>query len=168
MGESAKGNNAFDLQRFLSAQEGVDERACGELAAGRKQSHWVWFVLPQMRGLGSSPTAERFGIVSLAEATAYVAHPVLGPRLRHAAELLLGVEGRTANEIMGFPDDLKLRSSMTLFAGATVDKKVFVEILDRYFCGEEDAATLQLIGMNSQARDSARDSGGRICARDMP
>lgn len=157
MSESASGPTSFDLQRFLSAQEGVYERACAEIAAGRKQSHWMWFVFPQMLGLGTSPMAHRYGIVSMAEATAYVEHPVLGPRLLRIAELLLGIEGRTATEIMGFPDDLKLRSSMTLFARATVDKHLFVAILDRYFGGEEDAATLQLIG----ARSQPNDSGGR-------
>ena len=137
----------FDLQRFITAQDGIYERACLEIAAGHKRSHWMWFVFPQMRGLGRSEMAERFGIVSLAEARAYLEHPVLGPRLRHAATLLLGVKGRSALDIMGFPDDLKLRSSMTLFACATVDNGPFVEVLDRYFAGEQDAATLQLIGM---------------------
>jgi uncharacterized protein (DUF1810 family) len=147
MEESGKAPHAFNLQRFLSAQEGVYERACAEIAAGDKQSHWMWFVFPQMRGLGFSTTAQRFGIVSLAEATAYVEHPVLGPRLRRATDLLLGVEGRTASEIMGFPDDMKLRSSMTLFARATLDNRPFVAVLEKYFAGVEDAATLQLIGV---------------------
>lgn len=163
MAVSGSGPVAFDLQRFLSAQEGVYERACAEITAGRKQSHWMWFVFPQMRGLGSSPMADRYGIVSFAEAAAYVAHPVLGPRLQRIAKLLLGVEGLTATEIMGFPDDLKLRSSMTLFARATVDKQLFVEVLDRYFRGVEDAATLQLIGERGLIGESSRaiDNGGR-------
>lgn len=146
MAESQDDRTSFDLQRFVTAQSGVYERACQEIAAGSKRSHWMWFVFPQMRGLGHSAMAERFGIVSLAEAQAYIEHPVLGPRLRHAAGLLLGVEGRTAHDIMGFPDDMKLRSSMTLFSRAALDNRPFVAVLDRFFGGEEDAATLQLIG----------------------
>ena len=147
MARSGSDATAFDLQRFVSAQVGFYEQACRELAAGRKRSHWMWFVFPQMRGLGHSVMAERFGIVSLAEARAYLEHPVLGPRFRHASELLLGVDGRTAHDIMGFPDDLKLRSSMTLFARAALDNGLFVAVLDRYFGGEADAATLRLIGL---------------------
>ncbi len=147
MAGSGSDGTVFDLQRFAAAQEGIYERACRELAAGHKQSHWMWFVFPQMRGLGHSATAERFGIVSLEESRAYLEHPLLGPRLRHAAQLLLGVKGRTAHDIMGFPDDLKLRSSMTLFARAALDNGLFVAALDRYFGGVEDAATLRLIGV---------------------
>lgn len=136
----------FDLQRFVDAQQGVYEEACAELEQGAKQSHWIWFVFPQMRGLGRSRTADHFGIVSLAEAQAYLAHPLLGPRLRHAAGLMLATEGRTALEIMGYPDDLKLRSSMTLFARAAPEPDVFKAVLDRYFDGREDPATLRLVG----------------------
>ncbi len=135
----------FDLARFVAAQARDYDTACAELAAGCKQSHWIWYVFPQMRGLGHSATGQRYGISSLAEARAYLAHPVLGPRLRHAAGLLLGVMGRTAHEIMGSPDDLKLRSSMTLFARASVDNAVFLQVLERYYGAVQDAATLRLI-----------------------
>jgi uncharacterized protein (DUF1810 family) len=107
----------FDLERFVAAQEGVYESARAEIAAGRKRTHWMWFVFPQLAGLGSSPTAQRYAISGLPEARAYLAHPVLGPRLRDCAEVLLTAD-RSAEHIFGYPDDLKLRSSMTLFAEA--------------------------------------------------
>src|ERR1700755_1297904 len=106
----------FKLQRFVDAQASVYDTAVAELRAGRKRSHWMWFVFPQLRGLGSSPVAVRFGISSVDEARAYLAHDVLGPRLRQCAGLVAEIDGRTADEIFGWPDDMKLRSSMTLFA----------------------------------------------------
>ncbi|HXI68241.1 MAG TPA: DUF1810 domain-containing protein, partial [Steroidobacteraceae bacterium] len=106
------------LERFLAAQDPVFVQVCAELAAGHKQSHWMWFIFPQLRGLGSSPTAQHFGISSLEEARAYLAHPLLGERLRHCTELVNRIEGRSAEEILGYPDYLKFRSSMTLFASA--------------------------------------------------
>ena len=142
-------SDGFDLERFVKAQDGVYERVCAELRAGRKQTHWMWFVFPQIRGLGSSSMAVRFGIASLAEAKAYLAHPVLGPRLRECAGIVCGVEGKTASEIFGYPDDLKFHSSMTLFgakaAEANEADEVFGEALEKYFDGEMDGGTLERI-----------------------
>ena len=126
-----------DLDRFVTAQAGVYEQALAELTAGRKRTHWMWFVFPQITGLGSSPTAQRYAIASLDEARAYLAHPVLGPRLRECARALLGVEGRSARDILGHPDDLKLRSSMTLFARAADDPDLFQAVLDRDYDGPD-------------------------------
>ena len=136
---------SFDLSRFTSAQAGVYDQALAELKAGCKRSHWMWFVFPQIAGLGSSPTARRYAIASLEEARAYLADPVLGPRLIESATALLAVEGRTAEEILGYPDDLKLRSSMTLFARAAPQTKVFQEVLDRYYDGKPDPQTLNKV-----------------------
>lgn len=133
----------IDLDRFVEAQEPVFERVLAELRAGEKTSHWMWFVFPQIRGLGHSPTAQRFAIASRAEAEAYLSHPVLGPRLRECARLVNEIEGRAIEEILGYPDCLKLRSSMTLFAHATEDNRVFLEALRKYFGGEEDPLTLE-------------------------
>jgi uncharacterized protein (DUF1810 family) len=135
-----------DLERFVHAQDGVHEQARAELAAGRKRSHWMWFVFPQLAGLGSSPTAQAYAIRDLQEARAYLAHPVLGPRLAECAGTLLTVEGRTASQILGYPDDLKLRSSMTLFAEAAGDPAVFRRVLERYYDGP-DPRTLELLGL---------------------
>jgi uncharacterized protein (DUF1810 family) len=132
-----------DLARFVEAQRDTYDQALAELTAGRKRSHWMWFVFPQVAGLGRSATAERYAVADLAEARAYLAHPVLGPRLVASAQALLGVHGRTAEQILGYPDDLKLRSSMTLFARAADDPAVFRAVLDRYYGGEDDPATLQ-------------------------
>jgi uncharacterized protein (DUF1810 family) len=132
-----------DLGRFISAQEGVYAQALAELTAGSKRGHWMWFVFPQIAGLGRTATAQKYAIADLAEARAYLAHPVLGPRLTECAQALLGVQGRTAHQILGTPDDLKLRSSMTLFARAARDPAVFRAVLDRYYDGEDDPATLQ-------------------------
>ena len=134
-----------DLSRFTSAQEGVYEQALAELKAGRKRSHWMWFVFPQIAGLGSSPTARHYAIASLDEARAYLADAVLGPRLLESASALLAVEGRTAEEILGYPDDLKLRSSMTLFARAAPEIEVFQQVLDRYYDGKADPQTLNKV-----------------------
>ncbi len=136
--------DTFDLARFTDAQAGVYETVLAELRAGRKRSHWIWFVFPQLRGLGHSATAFRFGVTSLEEATAYLHHPVLGPRLLECAGLLLTHRGRTARDILGYPDDLKVRSSMTLFACAG-GGSVFTDVLDAFYGGEQDAATLELL-----------------------
>jgi len=114
----------------------------GELARGRKASHWMWFVFPQISGLGRSAMAQRYAIASLADAQAYAAHPVLGARLREMTALVLAVEGRSAHEIFGTPDDLKFHSAMTLFARAAPDEPIFRDALEKYFGGREDAATL--------------------------
>jgi uncharacterized protein (DUF1810 family) len=132
-----------DLQRFLDAQDPVIERVRAELARGRKASHWMWFIFPQIAGLGRSATSERYAIASLDEARAYLADPVLGPRLRECVRLVNAVEGRPIGQILGFPDDLKFRSSMTLFARAAPAEQVFRDALERYFSGEEDPATLE-------------------------
>lgn len=134
----------FDLQRFVDAQDagGTHARALAELRAGRKQSHWMWFVFPQLEGLGLSAMSRRYAISGLAEAAAYLAHPVLGPRLRECVATVNAVEGRSARELMGSPDDMKLRSCLTLFARATPDAEAFEAALSRYFAGEEDPATV--------------------------
>ena len=132
----------FDLKRFVDAQAPVYRSVVDELRGGRKRGHWMWFVFPQLRGLGNSPVADRYGIVSLEEARAYLRHDPLGPRLHECAQLVNEVRGRSVGEIFGSPDDLKLRSSMTLFARATEDNEDFVALLDRYYDGEEDQLTV--------------------------
>ncbi|OBJ02318.1 calpastatin [Mycobacterium alsense] len=132
----------FDLERFVDAQAPVYRDVVAELSDGRKRSHWMWFVFPQLRGLGGSPTAAHFGISSLDEARAYLRHELLGPRLRECARLVNEVEGRSASAIFGSPDDLKLRSSMTLFARATDDNEEFLALLDKYYGGLQDPLTL--------------------------
>lgn len=132
----------FNLKRFVEAQAPVYGNVVAELRSGRKQSHWMWFVFPQLRGLGSSPTAEHYGIASLAEARAYLDHDLLGPRLHECVELVNQVQGRSVEQIFGWPDDLKLRSSMTLFARATGDNQDFTALLDKYFDGEQDPLTV--------------------------
>ncbi|RBY85218.1 DUF1810 domain-containing protein [Blastococcus sp. TF02A-26] len=134
-------SDPFDLQRFVDAQSGTYEQALAELRAGAKRSHWMWFVFPQVAGLGRSTMAQRYAISGLDEARAYLAHSVLGPRLVECARALTGLAGRSAEQVFGSVDALKLRSSMTLFAAATPDEPVFGEVLDRYFAGERDEAT---------------------------
>jgi uncharacterized protein (DUF1810 family) len=136
-------DDLYDLQRFVDAQDPVLDRVRAELGRGRKMSHWMWFVFPQLAGLGSSPTAREYAISSLDEARAYLGHPVLGPRLVECAELVAAIEGRSAAQVFGYPDDVKLRSSMTLFARAAPDTPVFAEVLDRFFDGEPDPGTLE-------------------------
>ena len=138
-------DDPYHLQRFLDAQEATFEMALAELARGRKESHWMWFIFPQMEGLGRSSTARRYAIKSRAEAEGYLRHPILGERLRQCARALLKVEGRTATEIMSSPDDLKLRSSMTLFALVAGEEVVFQQVLDKYYGGEKDGKTLAAI-----------------------
>lgn len=134
----------FDLDRFIRAQDPVYRDVQGELARGRKQSHWMWFVFPQIAGLGFSAMSQRYAIGSRAEASAYLAHPVLGARLIECTGLVLAVQGRSINAILGAPDDAKFRSSMTLF-GAVSDQPIFDAALARYFTGERDAATLEIL-----------------------
>jgi len=136
---------SFDLERFIAAQNPVYERVRAELAAGAKSSHWMWFIFPQLRGLGRSATAEHFGLAGRAEAEAYLAHPVLGARLRECTQLVLTVAGRSAQQIFGSPDELKFRSSMTLFAEVAPDEPAFRAALTRYFDGHGDPLTLQLL-----------------------
>ena len=132
----------FDLDRFVRAQDPVLDQVRRELGDGRKRSHWMWFVFPQLRGLGRSPTAQHYGIGSLAEAQAYLAHPVLGPRLVECTEMVNKVEGRSVHQIFGGPDDLKFHSSMTLFAAAP-EAPVFREALGKHFAGALDAPTVE-------------------------
>jgi uncharacterized protein (DUF1810 family) len=136
----------FDLKRFVDAQAPVYGNVLGELRDGRKRSHWMWFIFPQLRGLGGSPTALRYGISSLEEARAYLQHELLGPRLHECAQLVTAVQGRSAGQIFGSPDDLKLCSSMTLFARATDDNGDFVAVLDKYYDGCQDELTLERLG----------------------
>jgi uncharacterized protein (DUF1810 family) len=134
-----------DLQRFVDAQNPVFEQVCAELRAGQKRGHWMWFVFPQLRGLGHSQMATRFAISSRQEAEAYLEHPVLGPRLRECTRLVNLVEERSINQIFGYPDDLKFRSSMTLFASATSENQVFKDALQKYFGGQPDRLTIELL-----------------------
>jgi uncharacterized protein (DUF1810 family) len=135
-------SDPYDLQRFVAAQAPAFETACAELKAGRKQSHWMWFIFPQIAGLGHSPMAQRFAIFGRGEAEAYLRHPVLGPRLRRCAELVNGVEGRSAHQIFGSPDDMKFHSSMSLFGSVAGESEVFLAALRKYFGGEMDPLTL--------------------------
>lgn len=145
VGKSLSPNDAdpFDLQRFVDAQDRVYDAVIQELRNGDKRSHWIWFVFPQLRGLGHSPTAVHFGISSIGEARAYLAHGLLGPRLRECARLVTQIDGRSASDIFGFPDDLKVRSSMTLFARATADNTDFVAVLEKFYDGIQDPATVE-------------------------
>ena len=140
-------DDPYDLQRFVAAQDtgGTYQRALAELKAGRKTSHWMWFVFPQIAGLGYSPMARTYAITSLAEARAYLAHPVLGARLTECAGVLAGLRGCTAEQVFGEIDALKLCSSMTLFLRAAPGDPVFRQVLDRYFDGMTDSATEQRI-----------------------
>ena len=136
-------SDQFNLQRFVDAQAGVIEQVCAELRAGQKRSHWMWFVFPQIHGLGSSEMAVRYAISGREEAGAYLDHSVLGPRLRECAGVVVEVEGKTAGEIFGYPDDLKFHSSMTLFAEVeSPTERVFHKALMKYFGGKGDRATL--------------------------
>jgi uncharacterized protein (DUF1810 family) len=146
-------SDQYNLQRFVEAQAGVYEQVCVELRAGRKRSHWMWFVFPQIRGLGSSEMAMRYAISGREEARAYLDHSVLGPRLRECAGIVVELEGRTVEEIFGYPDDLKFHSSMTLFSEAAApfaevegpSESVFHKALKKYFSGKTDRRTLELI-----------------------
>ena len=135
--------DSYDLQRFVDAQAPVIDRVREELAEGRKRSHWMWFIFPQIAGLGFSAMAQRYAIASLDEGQAYLRHPILGPRLEDCTRLAVAVSGRSAGEIFGSPDDMKFRSSMTLFAQTGPDETIFAEALQKYFAGEPDPETLR-------------------------
>ena len=136
-------SDRFDLERFVEAQAGVQTQVCAELRAGRKQTHWMWFVFPQIRGLGSSEMAARYAISGREEARPYLDHPVLGSRLQECAGIVVDLEGKTVEEIFGYPDDLKFHSSMTLFAEVEgPSERVFHKALKKYFGGKTDQATL--------------------------
>ena len=140
----------FDLERFVKAQEATFDSALAELKAGLKETHWMWFIFPQVSGLGSSEIARRFAIKSIEEAREYLEHPVLGPRLKRCAQALLGIEGKSATDIFSSPDDLKLRSSMTLFSFLAGKDSVFQSVLDKYFDGEPDRRTIDILHRWSQ------------------
>ncbi|WGR68211.1 MULTISPECIES: DUF1810 domain-containing protein [unclassified Bradyrhizobium] len=142
----------FDLERFVRAQDPVYHDVLAELSRGHKQSHWMWFIFPQVAGLGFSAMSQRYAIGSREEATAYLAHPALGPRLAECTSLVLAVEGQTINAILGAPDDAKFRSSMTLF-GAVSDAPIFGQALAKYFGGEHDRATLEILAKCDRAPD---------------
>ena len=139
----------FHLHRFVDAQSAIYPQVHAELTAGQKRSHWMWFIFPQIAGLGSSPTAQRFAIRSMDEAAAFLAHPILGPRLRDCTSLVLNHPHRSAASIFPFPDDLKFHSSLTLFAVADPDTPLFRSALDTFFAGKRDEATLSLLGTMS-------------------
>jgi uncharacterized protein (DUF1810 family) len=136
----------YDLNRFISAQKGVYVLALAELRDGLKRSHWMWYIFPQIEGLGHSPTTRHYSLKSLEEARQYLAHPVLGPRLKECAEAVLAVQRRSAADIFGHPDDGKLQSSMTLFELASGPQSVFAHVLDKYYQGKRDSRTLQIVG----------------------
>jgi uncharacterized protein (DUF1810 family) len=137
------GSDPFDLGRFVQAQEPTYETALAEIRRGRKRSHWMWYVFPQIAGLGHSEMSQRYAISGAAEARAYLAHPVLGARLIECVEAVLKVEKRSAHEVFGSPDDRKLRSCATLFANVTASGSVFERLLEKYFNGERDALTME-------------------------
>lgn len=142
-------DDPHDLRRFLEAQDGVHAQALAELRRGSKRSHWMWFVFPQLAGLGVSSTANRYGIRSFEEARAYLAHPVLGARRLACAAAMLSVEGRGATAILGTPDDLKLRSCATLFGLVAEPGSVFEQLLAKYYGGDRDRKTLRLLGLEA-------------------
>jgi len=131
-----------NLQRFVDAQTPVFEQVCAELREGQKRGHWMWFIFPQLRGLGHSEMATKFAISSRDEAEAYLKHPVLGSRLRECTRLVMLVPGRSINQIFGYPDDLKFRSSMTLFASTASENQIFRDAIKKGFAGEPDQLTL--------------------------
>ena len=137
-------NNPFDLNRFVSPQDKVYDRVLAELENGRKQSHWMWYIFPQLDGLAQSTTSKYYAIKTIPETIAYLNHPVLGSRLMECTNTILGIKGKTVSEIFGYPDDLKLKSSMTLFSEVAANS-LFSSVLDRYFQGERDTKTLQLL-----------------------
>lgn len=139
-------NDPHELSRFVKAQADDYEQALAEIRGGRKRSHWMWYIFPQVEGLGFSSTSRFYAIRSIAEAKAYLEHPLLGPRLVECAEAALGVEGKSAREIFGAPDDMKLRSSATLFAQVSPPGSVFARLLERFYGGEPDPETLRLLG----------------------
>jgi uncharacterized protein (DUF1810 family) len=140
----------YQLERFVAVQQSIYQQVVDELSAGRKRSHWMWFIFPQLAGLGFSAMAQHYAVSGLAEARAYLAHPVLGPRLRECSALVLAVQGATVHGIFGSPDNMKFHSSMTLFAQAAPDETLFRDCLDKYFGGVPDQATLDLLHKEKQ------------------
>lgn len=148
--------NEITLERFIRAQETDYEQALEEIRAGRKRSHWIWYIFPQIRGLGRSHMSEYYGIQSLEEAVAYAGHPVLGARLREISQALLALDSSDPWEVMGPPDDMKLKSSMTLFGAAAPEEPVFQKVLDKFFGGRSDGATLKILERQKKERNSVR------------
>ena len=145
-------NDPYDLNRFVQAQAEDYDQALAQIRAGRKRSHWMWYVFPQFHGLGFSSTSRRYAIKTIAEAEAYLRHPLLGPRLEECCETLIDIEGRSAHDIFGSPDDVKLRSCATLFKHVSAPGSVFERLLGKYFAGVPDQKTLQLIGATTEKR----------------
>ena len=148
MTQASDSNDPFNLRRFVDAQAGSYAAVLDELRSGRKRAHWMWYIFPQIDGLGYSPTAKHYAIKSKAEAQGYLEHPVLGARLVECANILLDLEGRSASQIFGSPDDLKLRSSMTLFAAVNSQEPVFAQVLEKYYQGNHDSRTIELLGQH--------------------
>jgi uncharacterized protein (DUF1810 family) len=142
-------SDPYDLARFIDAQANIYVQVQQELMAGRKRTHWMWFVFPQLAGLGSSAMAGKFAIKSLPEARAFVEHPLLGKRLRDSTRLVIEVDGLSIDEILGFPDNLKFRSSMTLFGEAATDNALFLDALRKYFASQPDSKTMELLSASS-------------------
>jgi uncharacterized protein (DUF1810 family) len=153
-------DDPHDLSRFVKAQADDYEQALAEIRSGRKRSHWIWYIFPQFDGLGFSSMSKRYAIKTLAEAKAYLAHPVLGPRLVECGEAALGVEGKTATEIFGSPDDMKLKSCATLFACVSPEGSVFDRLLEKYFQGGRDEKTLELIAPEPKEPQAAYEERG--------
>ena len=147
MTQRTTNDDPYNLQRFLDAQKPVYDRVCSELRNGRKTSHWIWFIFPQIRGLGFSQVSIKYSISSREEAEAYLAHPILGPRLMECTQLVNRTEGFSAEDIFGYTDAMKFRSSITLFANATADNQVFTEALHKYFKGEFDPLTMERLDL---------------------
>jgi uncharacterized protein (DUF1810 family) len=154
--DQTRQTDPFDLARFTDAQDGVYDGALAEIRAGDKRSHWMWFIFPQIDGLGFSSTAMHYAIKSTAEARQYLAHPLLGPRLRECAEAVLAVQERSASEIFGSPDDLKLKSCMTLFETVAGRDSVFGRVLDKYYQGERDTRTHEILAAMSERTDDTK------------
>jgi uncharacterized protein (DUF1810 family) len=148
--DTANHKDPFNLSRFISAQEGIYRNVLAELRNGEKRTHWMWFIFPQIDGLAYSPTSKYYAIKNSEEAREYLRHPILGKRLLECAEAVLAVSGRSVSEIFGYPDDLKLKSSMTLFAAVSDTDAVFKDVLEKYFRGERDVKTLHLLGRNKE------------------
>ncbi len=147
---SMSDSDILDLDRFVDAQESDYEQALGEIRSGRKRSHWMWYVFPQLEGLGMSSMSRLYSIKSAEEAKAYLRHPILGPRLKECVEAVLGVEGKSAFEIFGSPDDMKLRSCATLFASVSEHGSIFDRLLNKYFAGKRDEKTERLLGITRE------------------
>lgn len=148
--QRGEADDPYDLNRFVQAHEDNYERALSEIKSGRKRSHWMWYIFPQFDGLRFSTTSKRYSIKSVAEAKAYLSHPILGPRLTECVEAVLSVEGRSAYEIFGSPDDMKLKSCATLFASVSPKNSIFDQLLEKFFQGERDGKTLRFLNISSK------------------